>query len=110
MIKNKLLQFHTEKIWQIETVLHEALVNAITYGNGLDPEKPVMMNYELGSKGLRVCISDCGPGFDIKNISVPVGAEALEKISGRGIYIMKKFSDALFYNRTGNEVVLFFQF
>ncbi len=109
MIKNKLIQFNTEKIWQIETVLHEALVNAITYGNGLDPEKPVIMNYELGIKGLRVFISDSGQGFDINNISVPVGIEALEKISGRGIYIMKKFSDALFYNKAGNEVVLFFR-
>jgi serine/threonine-protein kinase RsbW len=110
MIKNKLIQYNTEKIWQIETVLHEALVNAITYGNCLDPEKQVIMNYELGIKGLRVCISDSGNGFDLDNISVPVGIEALEKISGRGIYIMKKFSDALFYNRAGTELVLFFSF
>jgi len=110
MIKNKLVQYNTEKIWQIETVLHEALVNAVTYGNGLDPEKPVMMNYELGLKGLRVFIADSGEGFDVGDISVPVGLEALEKISGRGIYIMKKFSDALFYNRTGTGVVLFFNF
>lgn len=86
MIKNKVLQYHSKKIWQIETVLHEALVNAITYGNELDSNKLVLMSYEIGTKGLRIIIKDCGDGFDVNNISVPVGVEALERISGRGIY------------------------
>ncbi len=110
MIKNKAVQYNTKKIWQIETVLQEALVNAVTYGNGLDVAMPLCMNYEIGAKGLRVFIKDSGNGFDVCNMRVPVGREALEKISGRGIYIMKKFSDAIFYNRNGNEVVIFFSF
>ncbi len=108
MIKNKLVRHDSEKIWQIETVLHEALVNAITYGSELDHTKHVSVSYEMGRKGLRVMIRDLGAGFDVHNISVPVGHEALEKISGRGIYIMKKFSDALFFNEKGNELLLFF--
>jgi serine/threonine-protein kinase RsbW len=110
MIKNKVLKHHTEKIWQIETVLHEALVNAITYGNELNSTKQVSISYEVGGKGVRIIIKDEGSGFDVEHVSVPVGEEALERISGRGIYIMQKFSDAIFYNKTGNEVAIFFNF
>ena len=110
MIKNKLVKHDLEKIWQVETVLHEALVNAITYGSDLDNSKNVDISYEMGKKGLRVVISDKGTGFDVNNITVPVGLEALEKVNGRGIYIMQKFSDELFFNEKGNELILFFNF
>jgi len=110
MIKSHVLQYHSEKIWKIETVLHEALVNAITYGNEMDYNKQVVINYEVGSIGLRVFIKDSGEGFDVKHISVPVGKESLDRISGRGIYIMKKFSDSIYYSEKGNEVTIFFSF
>jgi serine/threonine-protein kinase RsbW len=110
LFKNKMLQFNCTRMWQIETVIHEALVNAITYGNDMDAEKSITVEYEVGPKGLRVIVKDLGDGFDVSNISVPVGEEALERISGRGIYMMRKFSDAMFYNFKGNELLLFFHF
>lgn len=110
MIKNKLVKHELEKIWQVETVLHEALVNAITYGSDLDNSKNVDLSYEMGKKGLRIVVRDTGTGFDVNNISVPVGTEALEKVNGRGIYIMQKFTDAIFFNEKGNVLTLFFNF
>ncbi len=110
MIKNKIIKYHREKLWQIETVLHEALVNAITYGNELDDSRLVDISYEIGYKGIRIWVRDTGEGFDVKNISVPVGDEALDRISGRGIYIMKKFTEALYFNHKGNEILLYFDF
>ncbi len=110
MIKNKVIKYHQEKLWQIETVLHEALVNAITYGNELDDSRLVDISYEIGYQGIRIWVRDTGDGFDVKNISVPVGDEALDRISGRGIYIMKKFTEAIYFNHKGNEILLFFDF
>lgn len=110
MIKNKVLKYHYNKVWKIETVMHEALVNAITYGNELDYEKPVFIQYEVGPRGLRIWVQDIGEGFDVTSFTVPVGMEALEQISGRGIYIMKKFSESIFFNETGNQAMLFFDF
>lgn len=110
MIKNKVIKYHQEKLWQIETVLHEALVNAITYGNELDDSRLVDISYEIGYRGIRIWVRDTGEGFDVQNISVPVGDEALDRISGRGIYIMKKFSEAIFFNHKGNEILLYFDF
>lgn len=110
LFKNKMLQYNCSRMWQIETVIHEALVNAITYGNDMDADKSITVEYEVGPKGLRVMVKDLGDGFDVSNISVPVGEEALERISGRGIYMMRKFSDAMYYNHKGNELLLFFCF
>ncbi|NPV00368.1 MAG: ATP-binding protein [Brevinematales bacterium] len=110
LVKNKVLKYHYDKIWKIETVLHEALVNAITYGNELDYTKPVVLSYEIGYKGMRLWVRDMGDGFDVDNIAVPMGNESLDRISGRGIYIMKKFSEAFFFNKKGNEMLLFFEF
>lgn len=110
MIKNKVIKYHYDKVWKIETVLHEALVNAITYGNELDDRKYVHVLYEVGEKGLRIIIKDEGSGFDVTSFSVPVGTEALDTVSGRGIYIMKKFAQAIFFNQIGNETMLFFEF
>lgn len=110
MIKNKVLKYHYEKNWKIETALHEALVNAITYGNRLDVELPVYICYELGNRCLRIWVRDNGKGFKVEEVRVPIGLQALEQISGRGIYIMKKFSEALFFNKQGNELVLCFDF
>lgn len=110
MIKNKVLKYHLEKVWKIETVLHEALVNAITYGNEMDYSRFVYISYEIGPRALRMWIRDMGDGFDVHNIMVPVGDEALVRISGRGIYIMNKFSEAFFYNAEGNEMLLYFEF
>lgn len=109
MIKNKILKYHYDKIWKIETVLHEALVNAITYGNELDYDRPVVIEYEVGPRGFKIIIRDTGGGFDVSGFSVPVGMEALDQISGRGIYIMKKFSEALFFNSKGNQTMLYFE-
>ncbi len=110
MLKNKIVKYNTEKLWQFETVFHEALMNAITHGNELETKKEVQILYEIGKKGIRIIIKDMGKGFDVNNLSVPIGKEALDVISGRGIYLMSKLSDALFYSPEGNETLIFFNF
>ncbi|MFN4216406.1 MAG: hypothetical protein ACK4HQ_03280 [Brevinematales bacterium] len=41
MFKNKLLYYHCDEHWHIETVIHEALVNAITYGSQMNYSKKI---------------------------------------------------------------------
>ncbi|MCX7820906.1 MAG: ATP-binding protein [Brevinematales bacterium] len=110
MLKNKVVKYNTEKLWQFETVIHEALMNAITHGNELESKKEVKIFYEYGKRGIRIIIKDMGKGFDVNNLSVPIGEEALDIISGRGIYLMSKLSDVLFYSPEGNETLIFFNF
>ncbi|TKC01117.1 ATP-binding protein [Pedobacter cryophilus] len=92
------------------TCLNEAITNAIYHGNKQDPEKKVFINLEVvNQKRLIFTIADEGNGFDFNNIPDPTDADNLEKLTGRGVYIMKKLADQCIFNTLGNEVELHFK-
>ena len=51
-------------------------------------------------------IRDEGPGFDPHSVPDPTDPANLERISGRGLVLMRTFMDRVEYNATGNEVTL----
>ena len=57
------------------------------------------------TEGLFV-IRDEGPGFDPTNLPNPTDPANLEKITGRGVLLMRSFMDDVTYNSKGNEVTL----
>ncbi len=92
------------------TCINEAVTNAIVHGNKENPQKTVFVNVEnINNKKLIFSIADEGQGFDFNNIPDPTAPENLEKLSGRGIFIMKKLADQCIFNSTGNEVELHFR-
>ncbi len=92
------------------TCLNEVAINAIVHGNKLDPEKKVIINAEVDAKRIIWTITDEGEGFDYANLPDPTAAENLEKLTGRGVYIIKHLTDQCIFNATGNEVELHFKF
>ncbi len=93
------------------TCLNEAVTNAIYHGNKQDPDKKVFVNLEVvNNKRLVFTISDEGNGFDFTNIPDPTNLENLEKLTGRGVYIMKRLADQCIFNSKGNEVELHFKY
>jgi len=54
----------------------------------------------------RFVIRDQGPGFDPTSLPDPTAPENLEKVSGRGLLLMRTFMDEVHFNEVGNEVVL----
>ncbi len=93
------------------TCLNEAITNAIFHGNKQDPNKKVYMNLEVvNNKRLIFTIADEGPGFDFNNIPDPTEPDNLEKLTGRGVFIMKKLADQCIFNTRGNEVELHFKY
>jgi len=54
----------------------------------------------------RFTIRDQGPGFDPAKLPDPTDPENLEKVSGRGLLLMKTFMDEVAFNATGNEVTM----
>lgn len=54
----------------------------------------------------RFVIRDQGPGFDPHSLPDPTAPENLEKVSGRGLLLMRTFMDEVHFNDVGNEVVL----
>ncbi|MBM3401336.1 MAG: ATP-binding protein [Bacteroidetes bacterium] len=103
--------FSDELYANVLTCLTEAVVNAIVHGNREDSDKKVYINLEIiEEKRLVFTISDEGGGFDFNNLLDPTAPENLEKLCGRGIFIIKKLADQCIFNSKGNELELHFKF
>ncbi|RLE04676.1 MAG: ATP-binding protein [Bacteroidetes bacterium] len=87
----------------------EATNNAIIHGNNSDPNKNVKIEMLMDRKELMVHIEDQGNGFDYATVPDPTAPENLEKINGRGIFLMERLSDEILYLENGRIVVLKFK-
>jgi serine/threonine-protein kinase RsbW len=87
----------------------EASNNAIIHGNQSDPGKNIKVEILLEKKELKVHIEDQGKGFDFASIPDPTAPENLEKINGRGIFLMERLSDEILYLEDGRIVELKFR-
>jgi len=86
----------------------EAANNAILHGNQLDESKNVNIVFNLKNKFLTITIIDQGQGFDFNNIPDPTSPENIEKINGRGIFLMGRLADQLKFYDKGRKVELVF--
>ena len=100
-------QFNPHDVFGIRLALEEALVNAITHGNRLDPDKCVRISYIVNSRYFHAQIEDQGPGFDPGGVPDPTRPENLERPCGRGIMLMRAFMNHVEYNGRGNCVTLY---
>lgn len=57
-------------------------------------------------EGSTYVIRDEGPGFDVKALPDPLDPENLEKVSGRGLLLIRTFMDEVRHNGRGNEITL----
>lgn len=73
----------------------EAVNNAITHGNKLDASKNVELIFRIDGHKMTIITRDEGPGFDFQNIPDPTLPENIEKVNGRGIFLMKQLSDEM---------------
>jgi serine/threonine-protein kinase RsbW len=87
----------------------EAVNNAIQHGNKFDPAKEIEVEYEKKKNSLVFRITDQGQGFDFTTIPDPTDPENLEKINGRGVFLMFKLADKVNFKENGRVVELSFQ-
>jgi serine/threonine-protein kinase RsbW len=88
----------------------EAVTNAISYGNRNDVTKQVTIHFENNPSRLRVSVSDEGQGFDYELLPDPTDPENIEKLEGRGIFLMKSLSDGLSFYNEGSKVEMTFKY
>jgi CheY-like chemotaxis protein/anti-sigma regulatory factor (Ser/Thr protein kinase) len=117
---------------QIGVALREALVNAIYHGNlelsselrEIDGGKPY---HDLAAQRIheapyrdrrvrvtalqrphevRYVIADEGPGFDPAALPDPTDVSQLERVSGRGLLLIRTFMDEVEHSARGNEITL----
>jgi serine/threonine-protein kinase RsbW len=101
-------KFGEDHYGNILIALTEAVNNAITHGNKLNPEKKVCLNMETSENAVCFVIKDEGKGFDFNNVPDPTLPENLEKIRGRGVFLMKTLADEVAFEKNGTIIKLNF--
>ncbi len=91
----------TEVYGNILIACLEAVNNAISHGNKLDPAKKVEVKFIIEENKLVVITKDQGAGFDYENVPDPTAPENIENIDGRGIFLMRQLSDGLQFHEDG---------
>lgn len=86
-----------EIFFDIKLLLTEALVNAFEHGNNADEHKPVYLNYEYDGNTIRFNIKDSGGSY--KEIGIPetLPEKNLFDEKGRGLFLIKCYSDKVEY-------------
>jgi CheY-like chemotaxis protein/anti-sigma regulatory factor (Ser/Thr protein kinase) len=111
--------------------LHEALTNAMLHGNlelssilretnekeyyrlaverrTLDPfaDRRIFVTTRFTSEEAAFVIRDEGPGFDPALLPDPTDPANLDKVSGRGLLLIRTFMDRVDHNDAGNEITM----
>jgi serine/threonine-protein kinase RsbW len=88
--------------------LNEAVNNAIQHGNKYDRTKFVKISFRDSNQFYEFIIEDEGSGFFIDNVKDPTLLKNRNNESGRGIFIMKNYSDNLEILESGKKIKLNF--
>ncbi|MFY0688319.1 MAG: ATP-binding protein [Cyclobacteriaceae bacterium] len=86
----------------------ESVNNAIVHGNSNDKNKNVDLKLSLEKNSLKFTVTDQGEGFDYESLPDPTAPENLDKIGGRGIFLMKNLSDEVSFQNDGKHVEMTF--
>lgn len=130
-LQNSLPSWSDRDRLQIGMALDEAIVNAMHHGNlevesclreddesnyyneikqrkSKDPfrHRRVKIEAEFSDQHICIQISDDGPGFNPDKIVDPRAPENLQKVSGRGLLLIKNFMDQVAHNQTGNQITM----
>lgn len=87
----------------------EATNNAIVHGNKKDITKVVRIHINNEESGLVINVINQGRGFDYTKIPDPTAPENIEKINGRGLFLMERLSDEITFLDEGRAVKLKFK-
>lgn len=88
--------------------LTEAVNNCIIHGNKLNPLKKVTLTCVRKDNVLSFIAEDEGDGFDFNNLPDPTAPENREKLTGRGVFLMRQLSNHLKYSKGGSAVEMRF--
>ena len=95
----------SEYNYQIKLGLHEALINAVTHGNKLDPHKSIRVRRIVTPNWCVWQIQDQGNGLEIKKRFYKF-PKKLSSINGRGLYIINECFDDIRWSTKGNRLQL----
>lgn len=89
----------------------EGVNNAINHGNKGDESKDVTIDVCISDdkKNIVFKISDQGNGFDYNHLPNPTDPENIDKLGGRGVFLMKQLADLVLFEKGGSVIELVFK-
>jgi len=93
-----------DTLFNIKLALHEAIINAVKHGNKMNPNLPVQVDIKKDEGQVVIQVKDQGDGFDYKNLPDPITPENLEKLNGRGLFLIQNAMDRVEYADGGRII------
>jgi serine/threonine-protein kinase RsbW len=93
-------------LFGVRLALEEALVNAVKHGNRGDPGKEVRLRYHVNTEYVMLEVEDDGAGFDPARVPDPLAPENLERPSGRGLFLIRRYMTWMRHNEHGNCITM----
>lgn len=100
----KSLYLSEDILFDVKLSFEEALINAVKYGNKLDSSKSVLVKVIADSQKIEIEVKDQGQGFDYRNLAQPITEANIEKLSGRGVFLIKNFMDKVEFLDNGSRI------
>jgi len=69
-------------------------------------DRRVSVQAEFSSQHVCIQISDEGPGFDPAQVEDPTTDENVQRIGGRGLFLIKAFMSHVTHNQCGNQITM----
>jgi serine/threonine-protein kinase RsbW len=92
----------------IMVAVTESVNNAIIHGNQNESNKNVNLQLTLGDNDIKFTIKDQGDGFEHEKLPDPTSPENIEKVGGRGIFLINNLCDNVNFEENGSKVELTF--
>ena len=105
----KILKMNVDKssLFNIKLALHEAIINAVKHGNQSRPDLSVQVDITREENQLTIQVTDHGEGFDYQNLPDPITTENLEKLNGRGLFLIQNAMDRVEFSGQGRTIKMF---
>jgi len=98
------LPLDEDVIFSVKLCLQEAVVNAVKHGNKFNEKLKVQIVISVEDGHLDLAVTDQGTGFVPKEIPDPTTPENIAKLSGRGIFLIKKNMNKVRFANGGRTI------
>lgn len=92
----------------IRAALEESIMNAWKHGHGCSADIPIEIRWRFGND-LHLQVIDQGRGFDYEHIANPLSQENLLKESGRGLFMIRLYTDTVTWKNGGRHIEMSFK-
>ena len=103
------LDFKEDVYANVMVAVTEAVNNSIIHGNKSNQQKKVYVEFEtMGNYRLLIRVHDEGLGFDPKQLDDPTAPQNIDRIGGRGVFLMRQLADRIDFGDNGRQVEMTF--